>query len=239
MLLKKKEDSSFLDFYKKKSPDNKSKFKKFLSNSINAFIVLHMIMGSFNMFRIENATQNIETHSNAMYDDYSEMQKAMKAGDQNKSISLFSKIKHYDTSIADLLLGGNILLINSQHDKDTPEEDRVKLTPETLKTLQYIYASSSGVEGEKKIINDVKCFYVDVACHIVMPHLKDKVLQNVDVVANKIEATNYNIAHMQEFQQWQKDIGAAIDKSPNGYESIPEELRRNPGQKYMDSLENK
>lgn len=232
-MLKQTEAAPFFDFYKKDTKPNKKALKKKLSTGVSIFLGIQLIFGGYNLFRSQNHIDTMVEKSNQLYSDYASMHKAIIKGDQNKSIELFTKIKHQNTPVADLLISGSMTVIKRPLDESIPVEYRYKLTPETVNILNSIYENNwnSGILEQKKSVDNIQCFIGDFTCYVGRYFIQDKMNEFIEVVDKKLKSSHYNNTHYDEFLAWQN----AFSQRAKEGKFLKDE--RTPGQKYIEGLD--
>lgn len=232
MFLKQKEKSHIFDFSKiiHKKPENKKKNK--IVRCAAMFMNIQLLLGLGNLFSMQHYVDTLTAQNNQIAIDYAEMQKAMKSGDQDKSIALFSKLKNQNTAVSDLFIGGNLLLVQSPPHPDTPVDYNYKLTPQTIKTLNtiYTYNLNSGIAAQTKELHNIECLPIDLTCYIGRHYLQEQLQPSLDIIHKKVLRDNYNVSHINEYLSWQTEMFNQIQKGNYTYSD------KNPGQVYVNSL---
>lgn len=240
--LKQKNNPEIISFdFLDKKPIVKKKFNP------TGKILKYMVFSQFifllaNMSSLVNLFHNKDVEMKNMLSQYTNLTELTRQGQQQEAIITFSKIIEAKDPIGDLLLGGFVLLNLSQdasadYSKLTPEEkyveeNRYKLTPETKNTLIKMYKENwkIGINNKREQFNNYNCIMFDLSCFALKKLYENTGLERLNLIENKINITNYNIDHIDEFKKWREQTNKTIEYNMNDKNKVKLPILDNPGQ---------
>lgn len=230
MLLQEKQLTHNFDFCATKNQRN-NKLKYALINSIIGFIALQtLFLGYHVLYQADHYLEEFRAKSDNTFTYSDNLNKAIDTGDQEKIVLYFNKIKNSKSTLGDEMIGSKILLIHQYESSFTTEQKGIiEITPETIKTLDNIYQQSwnSGHLYVKQQTNNTQCFWADVTCYLGRGFVKNVLQKDIDKSNKRIMANHYNIEHIEQYKDWNKNYRFSEDKKID-----------DPGTLYVDNFIN-
>lgn len=230
------------DFLKRDKAVKKHK-KSMLKSFLGIFLLSQFLFTIANINNFANFIYNKADNGSNIYNEYFALQKATQSGNQQEAIIDFARFVKSEEPVRDLLAGGYLLKVLTEDQykidenwttelKTLMEQGRYKLTPETQNVLLNIYKENwkNGVEQNKKVFNNYKCFMFDLSCFMLKKAYEKPIMQNVNIVEQKINVTHYNIEHLEQYRKWQLKFFDILDKNSKLDINSQLPLPKSPGQ---------
>lgn len=213
---------SFFNFSKKKTP----KFKPLLLKFINAFLIAQFLLLNLQFINIYKYTDNVRKESVEAFENYNNLQMALRKGDQENIIYEFINLKSKHLSITDLLAS---TVIRTKNIEIKSNEDSYKIDKNTHKTLDVIFEkmNDAGYQKEKNNLNEFfSCLTMDFSCMTISYLVKNSIQPRLGYIRLKSQIATYDSQHPEEYQRFIDKI----QKDPTQKEYI-----KSPGELYFES----
>lgn len=193
-----------IDFFKhdKKS----SHIKKNMVKILSAFFAVQILFLVINIEKAQVFLKEKEQQSEETYANYAKLKEATKNGNQNEIILHFSKLHNNGNVVGNILsssfirdrldeTSSNIDNKTTQNFKEQYKNVIPQINTETKTTIYHIYKINPyyGLESQKKSIDSMNCFMLDMMCHIVQSSIKNLINNDYNRMKNKIDKINYDI----------------------------------------------
>ena len=218
-IFKKNEDSISFDFMNKKEVKKTSKNQKRIMNIFLIFMFSQLLLGLSYINNLQNTGKVDYLNSVDTFNNYKNLQDNARSGNQENSLIAFNQVVKGNSAINDLLASGFLLNMIVQEkvkyvsngnklDDKLEEENRYKINEETKNKIIKTYQENSkrGIKFERYKLNKYDCLFFDLSCYVINSEYTKIRNNSLNIIENKVNVTNYNIEHIDEYLKWQNMV---------------------------------